>query len=546
MKIKCLTVCCLLGALVASAYADVRTAVGDLQNALLWTDYFYVDSVSVDKLAESAIRGMLKELDPHSTYLTADEVKSMDENLGGTFEGIGVRYQMDRDTLLVISTVVGGPSEKVGIMAGDRIIAVGDSSIAGMKMGTREIQRRLRGPKGTIARLTVLRDGERIAFRVERDRIPVYSLDASYMASPEVGYIKVSRFSQTTDDELVKALDQLKEQGMKHLIIDLQGNGGGYLESAVQLCNHFLDYGNMVVYTEGRREQRKEHHASLRHPFEGRLVVMIDERSASSSEIFTGAMQDWDRAVIVGRRSFGKGLVQRPIKLPSGAMIRLTIAHYYTPSGRCIQKPFDPGKGDAYSQDLANRYKNGEYLSADSIHLVDSLRYTTHGGRTVYGGGGIMPDVFVPLDTTRLGKTHRDLIAKGTVNRYVLAFFSENQKALKRKYKTFEDFERGFQVTDAMMADLCSRGTADSVRIDSAEMASGSRLLRLQLKALVANDLFETGAYARIMNTQVDTYRTALDIISDPERYKAYLTKEGQAGAAAQKVKEGKTGKTKK
>ncbi len=462
------------------ALADRRTAITDVQNALLYTEYFYVDSVKSDKLAEDAIRGMLKALDPHSTYLTRDEVKHMNEGLGGNFEGIGVRYQMEKDTLLVISTVVGGPSEKQGILAGDHIVAVNDTS--------------------------------------------VYSVDASYMATPDVGYIRIARFAQTTPFEVEDAMRKLSKEGMKNLIIDLQGNGGGYLESAVQLASLFLEKGQMIVYTSGRREPKRVHNATREDAFKGRLVVLIDEESASSSEIFTGAIQDWDRGVIVGRRSFGKGLVQRPIELPSGAMIRLTIARYFTPSGRCIQKPFTKGEGDNYHRDLLTRYKKGEFVSADSIHLDDSLMYSTFGKRIVYGGGGIMPDVFVPLDTTKITKTHRDLMAKGTINRWILAYFKENQKSLHASYESFESFNKGFNISDADIKNLCEMGKKDNINIDANDMEKSDYLLKLQLKAYLANDLYEQGAYNRIMNQRVPAFKEAVSIISDEERYYKYLT----------------------
>jgi carboxyl-terminal processing protease len=506
------------------ALADRRTAITDVQNALLYTEYFYVDSVKSDKLAEDAIRGMLKALDPHSTYLTQDEVKHMNEGLGGNFEGIGVRYQMEKDTLLVISTVVGGPSEKQGILAGDHIVAVNDTSIAGQKMTNKEIQRRLRGPKGSPVKITVLREGERIDFVLTRDLIPVYSVDASYMATPDVGYIRIARFAQTTPIEVEDAMRKLSKEGMENLIIDLQGNGGGYLESAVQLASLFLEKGQMIVYTSGRREPKRVHNATREDAFKGRLVVLIDEESASSSEIFTGAIQDWDRGVIVGRRSFGKGLVQRPIELPSGAMIRLTIARYFTPSGRCIQKPFTKGEGDNYHKDLMTRYKKGEFVSADSIHLEDSLMYSTFGKRIVYGGGGIMPDIFVPLDTTKITKTHRDLMAKGTINRWILAYFKENQKSLHASYESFESFNKGFNISDTDIENLCEMGKKDNINIDANDMEKSDYLLKLQLKAYLANDLYEQGAYNRIMNQRVPAFKEAVSIISDEDRYYKYLT----------------------
>ncbi len=528
---KFYTIVALVLCVCTAVKADIRTALSEMQNAMLYTDYFYVDTVNADQLAENAIKGMLKELDPHSTYLTKEEVKQMNEGLGGNFEGIGVRYQMERDTLVVINTVIGGPSEKVGVMAGDRIIAVNDSSIAGQKMTTKDIQGRLRGPKGTLVKVTVLREQDKIDFTITRDKIPLYSVDASYMAAKGIGYIKISRFAQTTPIEVTTAIAKLTDQGMKHLIIDLQGNGGGYLESAVQLSSIFLNRGEIVVYTEGRRESRKNHFASLNSPFTGRLVVLTDEESASSSEIFAGAIQDWDRGVIVGRRSFGKGLVQRPIDLPSGAMIRLTIAHYYTPSGRCIQKPYKKGDSEDYRKDLITRYKNGEYTSADSIHLPDSLKFLTNGKRTVYGGGGIMPDVFVPLDTTKMTKTHRDIVARGTLNRWVLAYFRDHQKNLHAKFQNFEKFDAGFDITDQMLDSLIVSSRADSITIDSAEIATSADLIKMQMKAYLANDLYEGGAYNRIMNRRAAAYKEAVQLISDEKRYNAILQPKDETSA---------------
>lgn len=508
------------------AYADIRSAVGDLQYTIMMIDYGYVDTVNVNKLAEEGIRAMLKQLDPHSTYLTADEMKAMNEDLGGNFDGIGIQYQMERDTLLVIQTIVGGPSEKVGIMAGDQVIFVNDTLIAGKKLSTRDIQKKLRGPKGTVVKVSVQRGNEKIDFNITRDKIPVHSIDASYMAAPGVGYIKISRFAQTTPDELRTAMSDLEKLGMQDVIIDLQSNGGGYLQSAVDMAEMFLDKDKLIVYTQGRNDSRKEFRSRKGHPFSGRVVVMLNEESASSSEIFAGALQDHDRAVIVGRRSFGKGLVQRPVELPGGAMIRLTIAHYYTPCGRCIQKPFERGGKEDYSLDIKQRYDKGEFFSADSIHFADSLQYHTSGGRTVYGGGGIMPDVFVPLDTTRINKTHRALIAKGTYNHFVLDYFRQHQKALKRKYKTFDEFNQKFIITDQMISDLIEAGRKDSVTIDSLHtLPSATDMLKLQIKANLANDLFETGSYMRIMNTSINTYQKALDIITNEKRYREHLTR---------------------
>ncbi len=501
------------------------TAIEQVRQAVLVTSSFYVDSLSAKKLAEDAIRAMLKELDPHSAFLNEEETKALNEDLGGNFDGIGVQYQMVKDTLLVISTIVGGPSEKAGIMANDQIILVNDTTIAGVKMTNKDIQKRLRGPKGTKVKVTILREGEKINFLLTRDKIPVNSVDASFMVAPEVGYVKVSRFGATTPKELADAMKELEGQGMKHIILDLQGNGGGYLQSAVEMAGIFLNRGDLVVYTEGRAVPRQNSYVEKSGNFKGRVVILIDEESASASEILSGAMQDLDRGVIVGRRSFGKGCVQRPFDLAGNTMIKLTLANYYTPSGRCIQKPYEKGDSESYRKDLQDRYKHGEMLNADSIHFDDSLKYETRNGRIVYGGGGIMPDVFVPLDTlTKLCKTHRDLIAKGSWNSYIINYFRKNLKKLNKEYPTFEKFNAGFTVTDEMIYDLCQRGAAnDSVKIDTAEVASNIDLMKLQMKAYIANDLFKEGAFNKIMNYKIPAFLKAIEVISDEETYRKLL-----------------------
>lgn len=513
---------------IVTARADIYDDTKTFGRTLMALDALYVDTVNTQQLTETAIKAVLKELDPHSTYLNADEVSAMNENLGGNFEGIGVRYQMENDTLLVINTVTGGPSEKVGILAGDRIVMVGDSTIAGMKYSTREIQRRLRGPKGSHVDLGIMRQGESqmLWFNVTRDKIPVYSIDASYIATPEVGYIKVSRFAQTTAHEVDEAMKKLTDQGMKHVIIDLQGNGGGYLNAAAEMAELFLPSGEVIVYTEGRTESRRYYRThSMHRAFDGRVVVLMDEQSASAAEIFAGCMQDLDRGIIVGRRSFGKGLVQRPIELPNGGMIRLTIAHYYTPSGRCIQKPYTKGDKKSYDEDVANRLQSGELMSADSIHFADSLRYLTRAGRTVYGGGGIMPDLFVPLDTTQMTKAHRAVIAKGSLNRYVLNYFKANQARLKKQYPTLDDFVASdYEITDKMVDELIELARKDSVQSDSLETLKTNEVLRLQMKAYLANDLYENGAYSRFMNQIIKGYMEAIELICDEKRYKLLLS----------------------
>ena len=362
----------------------------------------YVDTVNISKLTEDAIRGMLTELDPHSTYTPAKDVEAMNEPLAGSFDGIGVQFNMNEDTLVVIQTISGGPSEKVGIMAGDMIVTVNDTAIAGVKMSREEIMKRLRGPKGTTVDLGVIRPGVNGVqkFKVTRDKIPVYTVDAFYMIDEKTGYVRISNFGSTTTDEFVKATNYLTACGMKNLVLDLQGNPGGYLQAAVTLSDQFLNNNEMIVYTEGRTTGRQEYHAGKDKIDLNKIVVLVDGYTASAAEIVSGALQDHDRGIIVGRRTFAKGLVQRSIPLPDGSEMRLTIAHYYSPVGRCFQKPYEKGDRRKYDMDMLDRLNSGELMSADSIHFPDSLKYTTKGGRIVYGGGGIMPDVYVPLDTT--------------------------------------------------------------------------------------------------------------------------------------------------
>lgn len=522
----------LLGvAVVLSAMATVATAQREpdsfrkLRMAAYAIDRFYVDTVNDNKLAEDAIIGMLKELDPHSTYMNTEEVKEMNEPLQGNFDGIGVQFNMLNDTLFVINTIAGGPSEKVGVLAGDRIIAVNDTAIAGVKMSNSDIMRRLRGPKGTPVEIDVLRRGakEPIQFRIIRDKIPIYSIDASYMADSKTGYIRVSRFGATTYEEFIEALEKLKKEGMQNLILDLEGNGGGYLNAAIDMANEFLNAGQLIVYTQGRTQPREEAVSNNKGNMKGgKLIVLVDESSASASEIVSGAIQDLDRGVIVGRRTFGKGLVQRPIPLPDGSMMRLTVARYYTPSGRSIQKPYEDGL-DSYNRDLINRYNSGELTNADSIHFPDSLRYKTLNGRTVFGGGGIMPDFFVPLDTTRYTDVHRDIVAKGVLNQYVMNYFDQHQKELKDDYKDFNAYDKKFEVTPEMLAALKADAEKEGIKINEEQFAKSEPLIKLQIKALIARDMFTISDYFRIMNQQSDSYRKALELINDDAQYKKLL-----------------------
>ena len=504
--------------------AQMRINMGEgaplrkLQIAEIATTNLYVDSVDEQKLVEDAIRGMLEKLDPHSTYSNAKEVKQMNEPLNGNFEGIGVQFNMIDDTLMVIQPVTNGPSERVGIVAGDRIVNVNDTAIAGVKMSKEEIMRRLRGPKGTKVVLGVVRQGikDQLTFTVVRDKIPVKSVDAAYIIRPGIGYIRIGNFGATTHKEFCDALQDLYLMGAESLILDLQENGGGYLQAAVNIANEMLAKDELIVYTEGRRVPRQDYLAQGNGSFmQGKVVVLIDEYTASAAEIVTGAIQDHDRGYVVGRRSFGKGLVQRPIDLPDGSMIRLTIAHYYTPSGRCIQKPYEKGNQKDYAMDVVNRLKRGELTNEDSIHFSDSLKYQTlHRGRTVYGGGGIMPDYFVPLDTTRYTPLHRQLAAKSIIIQQNLRYVDNHRKELKKKYPEFEKFKKHFEVPQQLVDDIMAEGKKQKIEPkDDQELQRTVPYLKLQLKALIARDLWDMSEYFSIFNEESDVVKKALEVI---------------------------------
>jgi carboxyl-terminal processing protease len=487
----------------------------------------YVDSVKENNLVESAIVGMLKDLDPHSVYIPKEEVTRMNEPLEGSFFGVGIQFQMLEDTLYVVQTISGCPAAKVGVLPGDRMIFIEDTLIAGVKMQNTGIMKKLRGPKGTVVRVKMLRRGvpELIEFNITRDKIPIRSVDASYMISKDAGYIKINSFGATTYQEYLEAMEKLKKAGMKDLIIDLQGNGGGYMNAATDLANEFLQKGNLIVYTQGVKQPRTSINATGKAGFSnGRLVVLIDEYSASASEIFSGAVQDWDRGVVIGRRSFGKGLVQRQLALPDGAMIRLTTARYYTPSGRCIQKSYKDGI-DKYEQDLINRYKRGEYQHADSIHFADSLKYKTlRLARTVYGGGGIMPDIFVPLDTSNYSDYLRKIIAKGIVNKVTMQYIDKNRTALKEQYKTFENYAASYVVPQSLLDDLTNAATKEKITFNSEQFAKSRSYLMVQLKALIASDIWEQDSAFRILNAENAVIKKALDILKQPNEYNKLLT----------------------
>ena len=497
------------------------TPLRKLQYAEVAITNLYVDSVDEKKLVEDAIRGMLNKLDPHSSYSTPKEVKELNEPLNGNFEGIGVQFNMIEDTLLVIQPVTNGPSEKVGILAGDRIVSVNDTAIAGVKMSKEEIMKRLRGPKGTKVHLGIVRQGikDRLKFMVVRDKIPVKSVDATYMIRPTVGYIRIGNFGATTYSEFLESLEKLRKEGMESLILDLQENGGGYLKAAVDVANEFLQKGDLIVYTEGRKTPRTEYTADGSGIFQkGKVVVLVDGYTASAAEIVTGAIQDQDRGLVVGRRTFGKGLVQRPIDMPDGSMIRLTIAHYFTPSGRCIQKPYKKGENKDYAMDMMNRLKSGELTNADSIHFADSLKYETlRQHRMVYGGGGITPDEFVPLDTTLYTKFHRELAAKSIVIQHNLRFVDNHRKELTARWTDFADFKQNFEVPQSLIDGIIAEGEKQSIKPkDEAELQKTIPYLSLQLKALIARDIWDMSEYFSVFNESSEMVKKALEILQQP------------------------------
>ena len=490
---------------------------------------FYVDDADNNKIAEEGIKAMLKTLDPHSTYTNPKETKSLLEQMEGSFGGIGIQFNIVSDTLFVIQTTTNGPSERAGILPGDRIIAVNDTAIAGVKMERSDIMTRLRGAKGTTVKVDVMRRGidRKLSFSLVRDDISTQTVDVAYMIDKKNGYIRINTFGAKTHSEFVTKLDSLKRCGMKNLILDLSGNGGGYLTAAVGIVGELIDEAQLVVYTEGKKNPRYEYFSQGEGKFRnGNLVVIVDETSASASEILAGAVQDWDRGLIVGRRTFGKGLVQRPFQLPDGSMIRLTIARYYTPTGRCIQKPYD-NDSVKYEDDLLNRYNSGEMTNADKIHFPDSLKtFTKRLGRPVYGGGGIMPDYFVPVDTMRYTKYHRALAAKGCIIQASLRYIDENRKRLETEYPTIDDFEKRFEVDETFVEMLRLQGVEDSVKIEGGEEGYQRSLpqLKLQLKQLVARDLWDMSQFMKLYNKNDDTFNRAYELIKE-KNFEKLMTK---------------------
>lgn len=501
--------------------ADARKNIQKLASVLQIIDYAYVDSVDMDDLVENTIVSTLKELDPHSTYISKEDLDRTKERLEGSFEGIGVSFQIFEDTIMVISAISGGPSEKLGIMSGDKIILIDGEKAHGEEIDNKFVMDHLRGKKGTIVEVSIYRHGvaNLIDFTIIRDKIPVTSIDAYYMVTPEIGFIKLDRFQKTTKKEFKESLLSLKEQGMKKLILDLRGNAGGYLGTAVDLSDEFLDEGKTIVYTEGLKSPKDAYKSTSIGLFEeGDLIIMIDEGSASASEIVAGSVQDWDRGLILGRRSFGKGLVQRPYPLIDGSVIRLTTARYYTPTGRCIQRSYENGK-DEYYRDLAERWKKGEMVSVDSIHLPDSLKYRTNNNRIVYGGGGIMPDIFIPYDSTWISDYYVDIRKKGILNKFTLTYVDDNREELTNSYPTFASYKKKFNADDKFMTEFIAFAEEEGVEFVEEDYESSKQVLTNQVKAWIARNLWDINESYQI-HADIDIpLQEAIKILEDGSKF---------------------------
>lgn len=477
----------------------------------------YVDKVDMEELLNSSVNGALQNLDPHSVYISRKEYKSVKQPLKGNFEGIGIEFNIMNDTIVVVSPISGGPSDKLGIQAGDKIVRIEGEEVAGVGITNQKVIQKLRGKKGTEVSITVKRINLKkpLHFTIVRDKIPLHSIDASYMIDDKTGYVKINRFSAKTLEEYQNAFDKLKEQGVQGLILDLRGNPGGYLKAAIKLADEFLTAGKVIVYTKGRSRPRQVFEATPRGGFEkGNLLILINEGSASASEIVSGAIQDHDRGMIIGRRSFGKGLVQEEKVLPDGSALRLTVARYYTPTGRCIQKPYDQGV-EEYRKELLRRDKHGELVHKDSIELPDSLKYKTPEGRTVYGGGGIMPDIFVPLDTNRINPYLEKILRKGLINRFAINFVSQYKGEILENYPNLDIFISRFKVKGVVLDKFIHFARVKGLEYKSRQMQNSLEGVVTRIKALIARQLWDDDAYFRVINRINPAYQRALKYFRD-------------------------------
>ncbi len=501
-----------------SAQSGTQEANQKFNHLLNVVSAVYVDSVDEMKMVDDAIVRLLADLDPHSVYIPKKDKQKMNEPLQGKFEGVGIQFNIFLDTILVVSPITGGPSEKLGIMSGDKIVTIEGDTVAGTGITNNDVIKSLRGPKGTVVNVGIKRSGEKelLSFDIKRDKIPIYSVEEGYMVNNKIGYVKVTRFARNTVAEFNEQLSELEKEGMEDLILDLRGNGGGYLSTAIGLADQFLDAKKLIVYTQGRAMRRDETYSSMNGTFKkGKLVVLVDEGSASASEIVSGAIQDWDRGLIVGRRSFGKGLVQKPFPLPDGSEFRLTISRYYTPAGRCIQKPYDKGT-KAYRNDINERFESGELTSLDSINLPDSLKFKTKiNSRTVYGGGGIMPDVFVPIDTSKRSDYYINLLRKGVFNSFTLTMLDKKRKKLLQEYPDKYEFQKRFEVTDELLTDFVEYAEKKKVEKVEEDLNKSESQIKNLLKAYVGRGLFNAGSYYQTINTEDNTFNEAVEILTD-------------------------------
>jgi carboxyl-terminal processing protease len=506
----------------AQQRSDPKETVQKFASLLQMINYYYVDSTNQAQLTEDAIVSMLKELDPHSVYISKDEIQRANEPLQGNFEGVGIQFQIYHDTILVVAAVPGGPSDKLGILAGDKIITINGEDAFGSKVSNSFVMERLRGTKGTKVKIEIFRKGTKglIEYTIIRDKIPINSIDATYMLTEDIGYVKLTRFARTSISEMKESIAKLKQEGMKSMVLDLRNNSGGFLDVAIDLSDEFLPSEKLIVYTQGLRSPRQDFKATSRGGFEkGKLIIMVNEGSASASEIVAGAIQDWDRGLVVGRRSFGKGLVQRPFELPDSSVVRLTTARYYTPTGRCIQKSYEEG-ADNYYEDLTKRFKHGEFVSADSIHFPDSLKYYTPSKRVVYGGGGIMPDVFIPLDTTFSSKYYTDILRKGLLNEFVINYMEKSRDDLKVQYPDLAVFRKSFDVDEILMNRFTEFAASKEVPLDKDGLEKSGKEIKYVLKGLIARNLFDVSAYFEMISPIDHELMRAIEVMHEDNLFR--------------------------